>query len=212
MDIINVYRSKKRSCSISLAGGLFALFLSFSSTTASNGYKLSIINYENEIDLEVTVTGHNFDSWHLDNWLSDMSFNNQAVDTANWNLTGIFGRQFLKEFMDDLVPDGYELYNFCNTNAHSGHGVASELSRQLYVKNLYENGSISPLDEDIVIRWKNGIGHYQWSRLPYFSFRITETHWEKKQASVCENPDSIRTQYKTSMHSSPSIRPKYRGR
>jgi len=136
----------------------------------------------------------------------------QALDTANWNLTGIFGRQFLKEFMDDLVPDGYEFYNFCNTNAHSDRGVASAISRQLYVKNLYENGSISPLDEDIVIRWKNGIGHYQWSRLPYFSFRITETHWEQKQTSVCVDPDTIRSQYKTSMHSSPSIRLKYRGR
>lgn len=102
--------------------------------------------------LEFAVIGHNFDSWHLDNWLSDMSFNNQAMDTANWNLTGIFGRHFLKEFMDDLVPDGYELYNFCNTNAYSGHGVASAISRGLYVKNLYENGSFSSLHEDIVIR------------------------------------------------------------
>jgi hypothetical protein len=72
-------------------------------------------------------------------------------------LTGIFGRHFLKEFMDDLVPDGYELYNFWNTNAYSGHGVASAISRGLYVKNLYENGSFSSLDEDIVIRWQNGL-------------------------------------------------------
>ena len=210
MDIMEKTEDKRSPYSISLVSVLFAILFSFSSTTASNGYKLSIINYDNEIDLEVIVIGRNFDSWHLDNWLSDMSFTNQAVDTANWNLTGIFGRHFLKEFMDDLIPDGYEFYNFCNTNAHSGHGVASAISREIYVKNLYENGSISPLDEDIVIRWKNGIGHYQWSRLPYFSFRVTETHWEKKQTSVCESPDNIRTQYKTNIHR--GIRPKYRGR
>ena len=212
MDIMEEQRDKRSPYSIGLVSGLFAIFFSFSSTTAPNGYNLSIINYDNEIDLEFTVIGHNFDSWHLDNWLSDMSFNNQAMDTAHWNLTGIFGRHFLKEFMDDLVPDGYEFYNFCNTNAHSGQGVASAISRELYVKNLYENGSISSLDEDIVIRWKNGLGHYQWSRLPYFSPRVTETHWEQKQTTICIDPDTIRSQYKTSMHSSPSIRPKYRGR
>lgn len=52
----------------------------------------------------------------------------------------------------------------------------------------------------------------EWSRLPYFSPRVTETHWEQKQTTICVDTDRIRSQYKTSMHSSPSIPPKYQGR
>ena len=167
MDIINVYRSKEHSCSISLASGLFALFLSLSSTSASNGYKLSIVNYENEIDFEFTVIGQNFDSWRFQNSLSDIGFNNQAVDTAHWDL--VSGKGILKYLIDELIDQHgeYQINEQANCNI---------TLREMRVWEL--SNTFKPSDEAVTIIWRNGVGKYRYMGGLPTSLRWVEESWE----------------------------------
>ena len=180
------------SCRGNMYGSILNTYGGYNSANYDPNY-CTLGNYDTVE--EVVVEGRRYTA---PNWYDPFVSYTSPKDLIYFSLPRAIemGHFFLNELIDDWVPDGAELYNFCNKRTYSGDSVVSTTFREKMVWELYENGTISAFDEDIVITWANGVGVYQWQRLPITTYRIWEKSWKDKEATVCVKPDKMNPIYK----------------